>query len=265
MAKYRKVDPRIWTDIKFRSLSRDSRYFFLYLLTSPHSTAWGAYVLNDLYIQADLEYTPKQIKECWKECVQRNLVLRCETTFLICFKNWFKFNPPTNKKSSMACVRGIMSLQKCETLSRYCKESCFLKEQVANGSLTMFEQVEDEQEQEQEQEHGKPDNEKDIEEHLENGNGILKFKKEMPIPSYFHLTDEMRKYAAEKNINLDLEEFTEDMILSCQAKGYKYKNWYAVWQKWITKEWKRKKPIIQNPNISKHVPECNKEYTNDPC
>ena len=38
MARYRKIDPRIWGDEKFRRLSLEARYVFLHLLTGPHTT-----------------------------------------------------------------------------------------------------------------------------------------------------------------------------------------------------------------------------------
>ena len=152
MSRYRKIDTKIWTDEKFRQLTNDSKYFFVYLLTSPHSTAWGAYVLDDLYIQADLGYSPAKIKTCWEEIVKSNMVLRCNVTRLICFPNWFKYNLPTNQKSLMACIRGILDMPRSSILSRFCKESTWVSEQLANLNLTVSEKLEDEQDQEQEQE-----------------------------------------------------------------------------------------------------------------
>ncbi len=42
MARYRKVDPKIWNDEKFRALSDDGKLAFFMLLTHPHMTAVGA-------------------------------------------------------------------------------------------------------------------------------------------------------------------------------------------------------------------------------
>jgi hypothetical protein len=42
MARYRKIDPRIWNDQKFRELSDDAKIVFFLLLTHPHMTALGA-------------------------------------------------------------------------------------------------------------------------------------------------------------------------------------------------------------------------------
>jgi len=151
MSRYRKIDSRIWHDEKFRKLGQQAKHFYLYLLTSPHSTAWGAYVLDDLYIQADLEMAPQAIKKCWSEVVGIGLALRDFSTRLVAFPNWFRYNLPANEKTAIACVRGILDLPKSVVLSKYCEKSEWVSEQLANRHLTLIEKVEDEQEQEQEQ------------------------------------------------------------------------------------------------------------------
>ena len=42
MSRYRKVDPRIWNDAKFRDLSDSAKLIFFMLLTHPNMTSIGA-------------------------------------------------------------------------------------------------------------------------------------------------------------------------------------------------------------------------------
>ena len=42
MARYKKIDVRIWNDAKFNALSSDARLIFLFMLTSPQTTMVGA-------------------------------------------------------------------------------------------------------------------------------------------------------------------------------------------------------------------------------
>lgn len=44
---YRTIDSRFWNDPKVRSLSRDERYLFLYLITNPHVHLAGIYYLPE--------------------------------------------------------------------------------------------------------------------------------------------------------------------------------------------------------------------------
>jgi len=163
MSQYRKIVSKIWNDEKFRSLSHDGQLFYLYLLTSPHSTAWGAYIIDDLYIQADLKMDADTIEKCWQEILTLGLAIRCQITRVVCFPNWYKYNLPTNEKSALACIRGLSAMPKSPVISIYFKKSQWLQEQVAkrnlnvseflaNSDLTTFEPVADEQEQETEQE-----------------------------------------------------------------------------------------------------------------
>ncbi len=42
MSRYRKIDPRIHNDAKFKALSERGKLFFFTILTHPHMTALGA-------------------------------------------------------------------------------------------------------------------------------------------------------------------------------------------------------------------------------
>ena len=148
---YRKIDTRIWNDEKFRKLSPEAQRMYLYLLTSPHSTPWGAYIIDDLYIQADLSMQPGKIKSCWDELATRSLTVRCKKTRLVCFPNWFRYNPPPNEKSANACIKGILDLPRSPVLLEFCEKSEWVRTQLANRSLTVRFEVEDEQKQKQEQ------------------------------------------------------------------------------------------------------------------
>ena len=153
---YRKIEQRIWADEKFRRLSHNARYMFLYLLTGPHSTAWGAYVLDDLYISADLSFPPAKIKQYWKELLDEGLILRDSVTRLVAFPNWFKFNRPKNDRSAMAIINGLLSLPKSPTLSIFYNTSLQFSELLANSELMSSEMLAGEQDQKQKQEQDPP-------------------------------------------------------------------------------------------------------------
>lgn len=59
--------------------------------------------------------------------------------------------------------------------------------------------------------------------------------KKTTIPKNFCLTDQMIEYAKKKGITdrQQLENFTENFIGSCKAKGYKYADFYSAWQTWL--------------------------------
>lgn len=69
-----------------------------------------------------------------------------------------------------------------------------------------------------------------------NNTPIYRYSKEVELPSNFYLTDEMKTYAKQKGFDIDLDAFTDNFILKCQAHGYKYKDWIAAWKNWLRKE-----------------------------
>lgn len=83
------------------------------------------------------------------------------------------------------------------------------------------------------------------------------------IPEYFCLTEQMVTYGKTKGIieRKNLEHFTKEFILANKLAGYKYSDWYAVWQVWLEQELERKglekidyskKTYIDSENISRN-------------
>jgi hypothetical protein len=66
----------------------------------------------------------------------------------------------------------------------------------------------------------------------------FKFKKKVPIPENFKLTEKMIDYAKRKGFSdfIDLDAFTQKFIIKNKAKGYQYQDWYSAWQDWLTRE-----------------------------
>jgi len=65
---------------------------------------------------------------------------------------------------------------------------------------------------------------------------IYKRKKQpvqTPVPSFFPITEQMQKYAEQKNYIADLEDLTEAFLLHHKSKGSFFVCWYSAWQKWL--------------------------------
>lgn len=130
-SRFRKIYPSIWHNPKFRNVSGEAQFLFLYLLTSPHSTPWGAYILDDLYAMADTGISRQKLESAMAELVAGGLIMRCEQTRLVCIPGWFKHNIPTNKDALFACLNGLAALPKSKTLMEYCSKSQWVREKVS--------------------------------------------------------------------------------------------------------------------------------------
>jgi hypothetical protein len=64
--KYRKIDPRIWNDAKFRELSDKGKLVFLFVLTHPCMTALGAMRGTMAGLAAELGWPAEAFQEAFR-------------------------------------------------------------------------------------------------------------------------------------------------------------------------------------------------------
>jgi hypothetical protein len=97
------------------------------------------------------------------------------------------------------------------------------------------------------------DNKQECKEYIypesKNGNYPFRFKKAVPIPSNFHLTDDMKAYANKRLFKGDLEKWTHDMILSARSGGYKKVDWHATWKKWLSNHIDRHPECVETEKV----------------
>jgi hypothetical protein len=78
MARYSKIDRRIWIDAKFRSLSKPQpcgQALFLYLLTNPSVTPIpGLYSAGEAMLAEALGWELEAFKEAFQELLREGLV-----------------------------------------------------------------------------------------------------------------------------------------------------------------------------------------------
>ena len=67
MALYRKIDTRIWNDVKFRSRSANGKLSFIFLVTHPNMTALGAMRATVEGLSAELRVPPEAFGEVFGE------------------------------------------------------------------------------------------------------------------------------------------------------------------------------------------------------
>lgn len=96
MARYRKIDPRIWNDEKFASLSHEAQRAFFFILTHPSMTSLGAFRISAAGMAQELGLTEKGFQEPFHELLSKGIVRYDEKSFLVFAPNFLKYNPPVN-------------------------------------------------------------------------------------------------------------------------------------------------------------------------
>lgn len=117
MTEYSKVQKRIWNSKTFNQLSEDGKFFWLYVLTSPHSNMLGFYILKPGYAQEDLDWSTKRFDKSLHELLGIQLSNGCEGLIkydpdnnLILIKNYLEHNPLKNPNQVKAACRKLSDL-----------------------------------------------------------------------------------------------------------------------------------------------------------
>jgi len=107
--KTRIIKTRYWVDSTVHSLSKNSRYLFLYLLTSPHINLCGIFELPDEYICIDTGLNAKEVQKAKEELIAcGKAIFRLSWVYI---KNADKHNGYRNSPSNeIAYTRELKSI-----------------------------------------------------------------------------------------------------------------------------------------------------------
>ena len=110
MALFRKIDPRIWNDEKFRSLSDDARLTFLFVLTHPNLTALGAMRATVPGLAAEIGWKPRRLRAALVALSERGMIEIDEAASFVCAPNFLRYNEPTGPNSVIKAWPNALNL-----------------------------------------------------------------------------------------------------------------------------------------------------------
>ena len=158
MAKYRKIDPRIWNDRKFRELSDDGQLAFLFVLTHPHMTMLGAMRASISGLAEEKGWTVERMRKALGEAFQKALLkVDSEASFLWA-ANFLRYNKPESPNVVKSWESALNLLPECELKDQLIQQVKGFAEGLGKGFQEALPEAfakampNQEQEQEQEQE-----------------------------------------------------------------------------------------------------------------
>ena len=109
MAVYRNVHLTFWTDSKvIDDFTPEDKYFYLYLLTNPHTNLLGCYEITLKQMSDETGYSRDSVDKLMKRMiVTHNRVAYCDNTKEILIYNWYKHNWTSSDKQYKAIVAQI--------------------------------------------------------------------------------------------------------------------------------------------------------------
>ena len=100
MARYRKIDTRMWGDTRFRELSSpgpNGKYLWVFLLTGPQtSNIPGLFRAGEMALAEELGWDLKGFREGFLELFAKGLVKADWEARVVWVPNAIKYNPPDN-------------------------------------------------------------------------------------------------------------------------------------------------------------------------
>jgi hypothetical protein len=94
MARFRKVDCRIWNDARFNALSERGKLVFLFLLTHPGMTMVGAMRATEAGLAAELGIPIEGFAEAFREVLSKGIAKHDPKASFLWLPNFTKYNRP---------------------------------------------------------------------------------------------------------------------------------------------------------------------------
>lgn len=152
MSRYRKVDPRIWNDQKFREMSDAGKLVFFMLLTHPNMTAIGAMRATLAGLAEEMGWEPEAFREAFREAFDKGMAEHDQKACLIALPNFLKYNPPESPNVVKAWVNALDLLPECDLKTRVIARAKDFTEGLTEAFREAYRKTMPNQEQEQEQE-----------------------------------------------------------------------------------------------------------------
>ena len=129
MARYRKIEVRIWNDRKFRSLSDNAKLAFMMLLTHPDTNQLGFIRGRSVTMAYDLGWQPNAMSNAILELSKMGMVMVDEQAGLMFIVNFLKHNPPNGVNGAKSWSGLLDLLPECDLLD----DALSSLKQVVNG------------------------------------------------------------------------------------------------------------------------------------
>lgn len=118
MARYRKIDTRIWNDRKFRELDDKSKLAFFLVLTHPDTNQLGMLRSRSVALAMELGWHPDVMSEAILTLCRMDMLMVDDKAGFIFIPNFLRYNPP-NGPNAVKGWGGLIDLMpECDLLSR---------------------------------------------------------------------------------------------------------------------------------------------------
>lgn len=114
MARYRKIDVRIWNDRKFRDLDDNAKLTFILLLTHPDTNQLGFIRTRSVALSFDLGWQHDAMSNAIQTLCQMGMLMADEKAGLMFLPNFLKYNPSNGVNGAKSWAGLLDLLPECD-------------------------------------------------------------------------------------------------------------------------------------------------------
>ena len=119
MARYRKIDVRMWNDRKFRELSDNGKLAFILLLTHPDTTQIGTIRTRVSNLADELGWQRDAMSHAIQEVTLNGMIDADEKEGLMVINNFLKYNAPSSPNAFKSWCELIDLMPECDLLDKH--------------------------------------------------------------------------------------------------------------------------------------------------
>lgn len=119
MARYRKIDVRMWNDRKFRELSDNGKLAFILLLTHPDTTQIGTIRTRVSNLADELGWQRDAMSHAIQEVTLNGMIDADEKAGLMVINNFLKYNAPSSPNAFKSWCEMIDLMPECDLLDKH--------------------------------------------------------------------------------------------------------------------------------------------------
>lgn len=136
MAIYRQIYMTYWTDPKVADdFTPEDKYFYLYLLTNPHTNICGCYEVSIKQIAWETGYNEDTCSRLLKRLTDDHKVIKYDNdTREVLILNWYRYNWSTSK-DLLTSVKRVAETIKNQSFKTYILSKTEGVKRVSRGSI----------------------------------------------------------------------------------------------------------------------------------
>lgn len=242
MATYRNIQISFWTDSKVADdFTPEDKYFYLYLMTNPHTNTCGCYELSIRQMSIETGYAKETIAKLIGRMENVHNVIRySQENKEVLLINWRKYNWTSSERLRKSILDGIKKI-KTESFSNFLNECMENSEAIFSDGLPINDSKPDEDSNEESKKEKEPKHRYGEYQHVT-----------LTDTEYNRLCNDYGESAVKDGIK-NVDEYV-------QKKGRTYKDYNLVLRDWGIKSPKLAKPTNSSPAV-KEDDEPSEEWT----